>query len=81
MGVKTIKLGNKTKNQKGRDKIVLGNPNAEKEAYRFTVKVRIERPGQDPVTLVNPSLFFNDPHEKAPSWIEAEVVTYEDDGN
>jgi hypothetical protein len=80
MALKTLKLGNKTKNKAGRVKLVLGNPKSTNEKYRFNVKVRIEQEGQEPITLLNPSLFFADKHEKAPDWIDEEVVVYQDDG-
>lgn len=80
MALKTLRLGNKTTSKSGREKIMLGNPKSTNEKYRFNVKVRIEREGEKPVTLTNPSLFFADKHENAPAWIESEVVTYEDDG-
>lgn len=81
MGLKTIRLGNKTTTQKGKPKLILGNTSSKDSKYHFTVKVRIERPGELPVTLVNPQIFFAPKHEKAPDWIEEEVVVYQDDGN
>jgi len=80
MALKTLKLGNKTKNEKGRTKLVLGNPKAKNEKYKFNVKVRIERAGEEAITLTNPQIFFAPKHENAPEWIEEEVVVYQDDG-
>jgi hypothetical protein len=64
MAKKYIKIGTLMRNTKsGGLYVILGNEKATNEKYKFTTKVRVERPGLDPVQISNGLISVLDPRK------------------